>query len=141
MPTHTLFTILPEILYAILSHLESADIVILALTHPYFYHNYARRILAHVEPTYPEVKHINLVVPILANPTPEAYRWSKTNYVRQRLHREIPALYYCERCACANIPCVEHGMEGIVRARGDGKVERIGRFLCSAEEVIIRGAE
>lgn len=84
-----------ELLSQILSHLDSsADLVCLALTHPVFRDIFRSSGAAHVERT--------------------------TDCVRSRLDRDVPVLYWCGRCTCANVPCLRHGLEGVRVEKGLG---------------------
>jgi hypothetical protein len=82
-------TTLPrELLDQILSHLtSSADLVCLALTHPLFLSIYRSTRASHIERT--------------------------GDCVRARLDRDVPVLYYCARCNCANIPCLSHVLDDV----------------------------
>ena len=80
-----------ELLDQILSHLtSSADLVCLALTDPLFQRIFRSSRASHIERTH--------------------------DCVRSRLDRDIPVLYYCARCTCANIPCLRHGLDSITIA-------------------------
>ena len=92
MPRRLQLTSLPrELIDQILSHLtSSADLVCLALTHTLFLAIYRSRRASHIERTH--------------------------DCVRGRLDRDIPVLYYCARCNCANIPCLSHVLDCITIA-------------------------
>lgn len=89
MPRQSPLVSLPrEIIDQILSHLTaSADLVCLALTHTLFLTIYQSSRASHVERTL--------------------------DCVRARLDRDVPVLYYCARCNCANIPCLSHVLASI----------------------------
>lgn len=89
MPRRLQLTSLPrELIDQILSNLtSSADLVCLALTHTLFLTIYRSRRASHIERTH--------------------------DCVRSRLDRDIPVLYYCARCNCANIPCLSHVLDCI----------------------------
>ena len=85
-----LLTLPREILDAILSHLtNTADLVCLALSHQTFLAIYRNSTWEHKEALHGD------------------------NAVRLRLDRDVPVLYYCARCNCANIPCLSHSLENI----------------------------
>lgn len=84
----SLITLPREIIDEVLSYLtKSADLVCLALTHTLFLTIYKSSRASHIERTY--------------------------DCVRTRLDRDIPVLYYCTKCNCANIPCLWHVLDSI----------------------------
>ena len=79
-----------EVLDEILAHLIStADLACLALSHQIFLDIYRNSRWEYVESLHGD------------------------NTVRLRLDRDLPVLYHCARCNCANIPCLSHSLENI----------------------------
>lgn len=79
-----------EIMDHILSYItSSADMVCLALSHQTFLEIYRGSPWEHIESLHGD------------------------SSVRLRLDRDVPVLYYCARCNCANVPCLHHDLENI----------------------------
>jgi hypothetical protein len=79
-----------EIIDQILSNItSSADMVCLALSHQVFLDIYYGSNWEHTESLLGDMS------------------------VRLRLDRDVPILYYCARCNCANVPCLLHDLENI----------------------------